>query len=172
MPNMSNNIATSIQRPSLSIDDIIGALQHAKVVNNVLEMKINDLQVNQPKPIDLNLTSESYLVCHKVFASGKVYQPDTPLLTSENIARYERERLSRLNRNVEYIIRKLIWVPENSDVVPQHDRYDDSEHIREGDGFPDDVANSFSGNDEIRVSSSSSLRDEENGDEKRFVWNR
>src|SRR5689334_19325450 len=110
---------------SINIDDIIIALQTARDAKFKLEQHIAALKENMPKPIDLNKSTTCFLVAHKTFASGKVWQPDTPLLPNENIARFELNRLSQANPNVEYRISKVEWfAPDEHPVSKQYKSYD------------------------------------------------
>jgi hypothetical protein len=131
-----NNVNLYNQQPSrnsnISIDDIIIALQNAKEKTCQLQQQIETLKSNQPKPIDLNRTNISYVVCHKVFASGKVYQPDTPLLSDEGKARYARDKLSHTNRDIEYSVHKVTWSLDSDqtfDSEQSHELHDDMHDI-------------------------------------------
>jgi len=97
------------RQSSINIDDIIVALQNARNSKVEMEKHILQLKESQPKPIDLNQGNTCYMVAHKTFATGKVWQPDTPLLPNEGIARYELRRLSMMHPEVTYKISKVEW---------------------------------------------------------------
>jgi hypothetical protein len=98
------------QRKSLiSIDDVIIALQDAKDVKTRAEQELRHMQTSQPKPIDLNKSTTVYVVAHKAFATGNVWQPDTHLIHDRKHALFEMETLQRMNPSIEYHISELEW---------------------------------------------------------------
>jgi hypothetical protein len=96
----------------INIDDIINALQSTRNDTYKLEEEIKTLNEFKPKPIDLNQGNTYYVVAHKIFASGQVWEPDTPLLQDERRAQFELFRLSRMS-NCEYKIHKLKWCTDD-----------------------------------------------------------
>src|SRR6478609_6885224 len=165
--NNLQNVPGYSQQPSrntpISVDDIILALQNVKDAKIQLQQQVENYKACQPKPIDLNRTNTSYIVCHKIFASGKVYQPDTPLLPDERMAKYEQDRLRRANRETEYYIRKVTWSLEDDNEQPSN------AHLASFHDFPEFNDDQDDGKDPL-VSSSGEEGDDESS-EKRFVWN-
>lgn len=157
---------------SVNIDDIIIALQTAKDAKFKLEQHITALKENMPKPIDLNKGTTCYLVAHKTFASGKVWQPDTPLLPNEGIAHFELNRLSQANPNVDYRISKLEWSSDEGPVKQNHYKQTYDTHGSTGSTweFPQQQQPSKESNgEEEEVVSSSADKDSALGEERRFV---
>lgn len=165
-----------VRTSSINIDDIIIALQNARDAKFKLEQHIAALKENMPKPIDLNKSTTCYLVAHKTFASGKVWQPDTPLLPNENIARFELNRLLQTNPSVDYRISKVEWFsPEDAPREPtskQFKSYDIHGSTGSTWEFPQSSNNGNNGNngegDEV-VSSSCDKEDGSPAEERRFV---
>ena len=165
--NNLQNVPGYSQQPSrntpISIDDIILALQNVKDAKIQLQQQVENYKACQPKPIDLNRTNTSYIVCHKIFASGKVYQPDTPLLPDERMANMNKTVFVVPIVKLNIIFARLLGhsktneQPSNAHLASFHD-------------FPEFNDDQDDGKDPL-VSSSGEEGDDESS-EKRFVWNK
>lgn len=107
---MSNN-------SSVSIDDIIGALTVSRDASRDAARQVAAMKQQQQKPIDLNRNDVFYLVCSRVFASGKVWQPVSTMLPEQQMADYEARRLSYTNGNAEYKVFKIKWVLDTDETT-------------------------------------------------------
>jgi hypothetical protein len=109
----SNNFAQqqqpgriNVPQSTITIDDIIGALQIAKDAKVKAEQQAENVK---QKPLDFNRTTTYYMVCFRLFANGHVWQPDSAMWPDEQSAMFHRQGLMRQNPNVDYKVFKLNW---------------------------------------------------------------
>lgn len=182
MPGLTNNYQPfgyssepERVRSNISLDDIIGALQNARVEKMKLEQKVASVHDQQPKPLDLNRGTTMYLVAHKAFATGNVWQPDTVLLPDERAARFEMSRLQRTNPEQEYKLAKLDWTFADTASHTKKDSHDHPTNV----GFQWDYGDQTNDNpDDDDISFDHVPEEEENvensaispDEDKRFVF--
>lgn len=116
---------------SITIEDIINALQNSRMEKVKLEQNVANFKDSQPKPIDLNKGNTCYIVAHKTFATGNVWQPDTPILPNESIARFELQRLKRNNPETEYRMSKLEWTVIEEKETPRFQNHFEWDYSKE-----------------------------------------
>lgn len=93
----------------ISLDDIVNALTNAQLARQKLEREVAKAKESQPKPIDLNRSNSTFIVVSRLFANGNVWQPVTPIMTTEDAAKHEMRQLKKLDPAKEYRISKLDW---------------------------------------------------------------
>jgi hypothetical protein len=117
--NMNNMFRQQQAQPlpiqtSLTIDDIIGALQLSRDASREANRQMQAMKQQQQKPLDLNTNDTFYIICSRVFATGKVWQPVSIMMPESQMADYEMRRLQYTNQNVEYKVFKIKWSPDES----------------------------------------------------------
>src|SRR6478609_407620 len=147
---------------NISIDDIISALQTARDSKFKLENAIATMKASQPKPIDLNRSSTCWIVAHKTFATGKVWQPDTPLISDKKVALFELQQLQRQNPTVEYAIQKLEWAESEVPAKKQQQQFDWN--------IEEPVSEEEDEDEEPLVGGSTDNENQTADEEKRFVF--
>jgi len=126
--NMGMGASSTNELPSthskISIDDIIIALQNSKHDKTQLEKSVAEYKLKQPKPVDLR-SPHTFIVAHKVFASGNVWQPDTPILPNETIAKAEMRHLQQGSVETKYFICQLDWtiMPQEEKIMPTYEQF-------------------------------------------------
>ena len=130
--NFENNITEHGHKKmsSISIEDIILALQSARdeklAAQRALESS-REVREEQQKPLDLNRGKTFYIIAHKIFASGEVWQPDSKLFSEENMARYEMQRLAAMDKDITYRVQELHavnWIKQVSQIEDDNENDD------------------------------------------------
>lgn len=114
--NMGNLPTGYSQQPasqsSITIDDIIGALQNSKIEKAQALQKASSLENLKQQPLDLNNAPIYYMVVSDMFAGGKVIQPLTTMLRDIRTAKFELDKLKRQNPAAKYRIFKVVLSEE------------------------------------------------------------